>query len=75
VNIKDLTEKQKFYIQVAAFKDPDIAHSVLLELKQDYPTAYIFPHNDFYKVRIPDIKTSRVSISHYIHVAEWEHIL
>jgi len=58
VNIKELTEEHKFYIQVASFKDPDVAHRVLLELKQDYPAAYIFPHNDFYKLRIPDIKTS-----------------
>jgi hypothetical protein len=57
-NIKDLTEENKFYIQVASLKDPDIAHGILLELKQDYPAAYIVPHNDFYKVRIPDIKTS-----------------
>jgi cell division septation protein DedD len=58
VNIKDLTGGNKFFIQVASFKDADIAHGILSELKQDYPAAYIFPQNDFYKVRIPDIKTS-----------------
>ncbi len=58
VNIKDLTGGNKFFIQVASLKDPDIAHGILSELKQDYPAAYIFPHNDFYKVRIPNIKTS-----------------
>ena len=58
VDIKDLTGENKYYIQVASFKDPDIAYGILSELKQEYPAAYIFPHNDFYKVRIPDIKTS-----------------
>jgi cell division septation protein DedD len=58
VNIQDLTEENKFYIQVASFKDPDIAHDLLSELKQDYPAAYLFTQNDYFKVRIPDIKTS-----------------
>ncbi len=58
VPIKEFTEEHTYYIQVASFKDPDIAHGLISELKQDYPAAYIFPHNDFYKVRIPDITTS-----------------
>jgi len=58
VNITDLTEENKFYIQVASFKNPDIAQDILSDLKQDYPAAYLFPQNDFYKLRIPDIKTS-----------------
>ena len=58
VNITDLTEENKFYIQVASYKDVDSAHGFLSALKQDYPAAYLFTQNDFYKVRIPDIKTS-----------------
>ena len=40
------------------FISKDNLFYLLSELKQDYPAAYIVPHNDFYKVRIPDIKTS-----------------
>jgi len=58
VNIKELTGEIKYYIQVASYKDPDIAQGMLSELKQDYPAAYLFFLNDFYKLRIPDIKTS-----------------
>lgn len=58
VNTKDLTEENKYYIQVASLIDIDIAHGILSEIKQDYPSAYIFSHNNFHKVRIPDIKTS-----------------
>ncbi len=58
VHINDLKGENKFYIQVASLKDPDVAHDILLKLKQSYHAAYIAPHNDFYKVRIPDIKTS-----------------
>jgi hypothetical protein len=57
-NIKDMAEETKFHIQVASLKDPEIAHGILSELKQDYPSTYLFIQNDFYKVRIPDIKTS-----------------
>ena len=56
--IKELTEEHTFYIQVASYKNPDIAEGMLLELKQDYPAAYLFFLNDFYKLRIPDIRTS-----------------
>jgi hypothetical protein len=58
VNIKEITGENKYYIQVASFKKPDIAQGILSELKQYYPAAYLFFLNDFYKVRIPDIKTS-----------------
>jgi hypothetical protein len=58
VHIKELTGENKYYIQVASFKDPDIAQRTLSALKQDYPAAYLFFLNDFYKLRIPDIKTS-----------------
>ena len=54
----DMKEENRFHIQVASLKDPDIAHDIISELKQDYPTAYLSIQNDFYKVRIPDIKTS-----------------
>jgi hypothetical protein len=57
VEINDLKEKNKFYIQVASFKDSDIAQGMLSELKKEYPAAYLFTQNDFYKLRIPDIKT------------------
>ena len=58
VTTKDVKEENKFYIQVTAIKDSDDAHGFLSELKQDYPAAYIYAQNDFYKVRIPDIRTS-----------------
>ncbi len=58
VHKKESKEEHTYYIQVASFKDPDIAHDMLLELKKYYPAAYVFPQNDFYKVRIPDFTTS-----------------
>jgi len=57
-NLMDMAEENEFHIQVASLKDPVIAHGILSELKQDYPAVYLLIQNDFYKVRIPDIKTS-----------------
>jgi hypothetical protein len=57
-NIMDMAEENEFHIQVASLKDPEIAHGILSELKQDYPAVYLLIQNDFYKVRIPDVKTS-----------------
>jgi len=56
--IHDVAKPNKFHIQVASLKDSDIAYGILSKLKQDYPSAYLFIQNDFYKVRIPDIRTS-----------------
>ncbi len=57
-NIMDMAEENEFHIQVASLKDPEIAHGILSDFKQDYPAVYLLIQNDFYKVRIPDIKTS-----------------
>ena len=55
---KEMTDKNNFYIQIASLKDPDIAYGMLSELKHNYPSAYLFIQNNFYNVRIPNIKTS-----------------
>ena len=45
----------RYYIQVASFKDPEIGYKTFLKITGSYPDAYLFKHDDFYKIRIPDI--------------------
>jgi hypothetical protein len=62
--IKPLTkrerlEKFKFFVQVASLRDPDNAYNMLLKIKKNYPEAYFFKINNFYRIRIPGIHTEK----------------
>jgi hypothetical protein len=53
------TSNIEYYIQVGAWKNPDYAQKMLLELQRYYPEAYITVENNFHKIRIPEIMNKR----------------
>ena len=55
--IKYSAEPKKYFIQVGAWENPDLANKALLELKQDYPETYRFFKNNLQIIIIPDIPT------------------
>lgn len=55
--IKYSAKPKKYFVQVGAWKNPDLANKALLELKKDYPETYSFSKNNFLIIIIPDIPT------------------
>jgi outer membrane protein TolC len=46
---------ETYYIQVGSWKNPDYAQNMLKRLKKQYPDVYIYKHNTFHKIRIPNV--------------------
>ncbi len=55
--IKYSAEPKKYFIQVGAWGNPDLANKALSEFKQDYPETYRFFKNNLQIIIIPDIPT------------------
>jgi hypothetical protein len=54
---------KEYYVQVGAWKNQNYAQKMLKKIKNYYPKAYIIEHNNFIKIRIPDILTKKIGVT------------
>ncbi len=64
---KSIVEAKKYfhgvyYVQVGAWKNPDLAEKMFNEVKRNYLKAYIFIENNLYKVRISGVRTKEEGV-------------
>ena len=64
---KEVVQKKKsfsggYYVQVGAWKHPDLAEKMFIKVKEKYHEAHTVIENDLHKVRIPGVKTREEGI-------------
>jgi cell division septation protein DedD len=57
------TVSEQYYVQVGSWKNSDFAQNTLNDLRRYYPDAYIYEENNFFKLRIPDVKTREMGVA------------
>lgn len=56
------TGSNEYYVQVGTWRNSKYAEAMLVKVKKYYPKAYMSKHNNFNKIRIPDIPTKKQGI-------------
>jgi hypothetical protein len=56
---KIATVNNEYYVQAGSWRNYKYTEMILIKLKKYYPDVYIVEQNNFYKVRIPGVKTKK----------------